>query len=238
MYLNDAFDREIDARERPDRPIPSGQISSAAVFVLGFGMLATGLGLVSWCASVLVPESWLFASAAGFGLMAAIIAYDLFHKNNPLSPLLMGSCRVLVYVTAALAVSGTLGPALLIAALGLLCHLIGLTYAAKQETLTRLRSVWPLVFLAVTPAYGILLFFRHWLIGLFALALWLWILRCLPFLLDPKRRSIPDAVVRLIAGIALIDALWIASVGAFQLALVAVALAGLTRVFQRYIPGT
>ena len=24
MYLNDAFDRDIDARERPERPIPSG----------------------------------------------------------------------------------------------------------------------------------------------------------------------------------------------------------------------
>ena len=26
MYLNDAFDRHIDARERPQRPIPSGQV--------------------------------------------------------------------------------------------------------------------------------------------------------------------------------------------------------------------
>jgi 4-hydroxybenzoate polyprenyltransferase len=28
MYLNDAFDADIDARERPNRPIPSGQISA------------------------------------------------------------------------------------------------------------------------------------------------------------------------------------------------------------------
>ena len=28
MYLNDAFDRTIDARERPERPIPSGLISA------------------------------------------------------------------------------------------------------------------------------------------------------------------------------------------------------------------
>ena len=26
MYLNDAFDRDIDARERPERPIPSGRV--------------------------------------------------------------------------------------------------------------------------------------------------------------------------------------------------------------------
>ena len=28
MYLNHAFDREIDARERPERPIPSGRITA------------------------------------------------------------------------------------------------------------------------------------------------------------------------------------------------------------------
>ena len=39
MYLNDAFDANIDARERPERPIPSGQISRASVYGLGFGML-------------------------------------------------------------------------------------------------------------------------------------------------------------------------------------------------------
>ena len=35
----------------------------------------------------------------------AIVLYDRHHKDNPLSPLLMGLCRVLVYVTAALAVA-------------------------------------------------------------------------------------------------------------------------------------
>ena len=31
MYLNDYFDRAVDARERPTRPIPAGDISAAAV---------------------------------------------------------------------------------------------------------------------------------------------------------------------------------------------------------------
>ena len=35
MYLNDAFDADIDARERPGRPIPSGQISAKAVSAIG-----------------------------------------------------------------------------------------------------------------------------------------------------------------------------------------------------------
>ena len=37
MYLNDAFDADIDALERPNRPIPSGQISAKAVSAIGCG---------------------------------------------------------------------------------------------------------------------------------------------------------------------------------------------------------
>ena len=35
MVLNDAFDAELDARERPERPIPSGRISRSRHGVLG-----------------------------------------------------------------------------------------------------------------------------------------------------------------------------------------------------------
>ena len=31
MYLNDAFDAQFDQQHRPERPIPSGAISAAAV---------------------------------------------------------------------------------------------------------------------------------------------------------------------------------------------------------------
>ena len=40
---------------------------------------------------------------AGVALAAAIVFYNWHHKNNPLSPFVMGLCRMLVYVTAALA---------------------------------------------------------------------------------------------------------------------------------------
>ena len=36
MYLNDFFDRDIDARERPGRPIHAGDISAGAVSAIGF----------------------------------------------------------------------------------------------------------------------------------------------------------------------------------------------------------
>ena len=38
MYLNDAYDAEVDARERPERPIPAGQVGAETVFAVGFGL--------------------------------------------------------------------------------------------------------------------------------------------------------------------------------------------------------
>ena len=55
MYLNDAFDREIDAGERPERPIPSGLVSANSVFAAGFGLILFGLGLVLWAAAERMP---------------------------------------------------------------------------------------------------------------------------------------------------------------------------------------
>ena len=47
MYLNDFFDRAIDARERPGRPIDLGEISASTVSLIGFGLLALGIVLMS-----------------------------------------------------------------------------------------------------------------------------------------------------------------------------------------------
>ncbi|HEV3024083.1 MAG TPA: UbiA family prenyltransferase, partial [Pirellulales bacterium] len=50
MVLNDVFDRDIDRRERPGRPIPSGRIAVGHAWWLGFGLLLSGTG-VGWIAS-------------------------------------------------------------------------------------------------------------------------------------------------------------------------------------------
>src|SRR5262249_30013757 len=47
MYLNDYFDRAVDARERPTRPIPAGEISAAAVAAAGAAMLASAIALMA-----------------------------------------------------------------------------------------------------------------------------------------------------------------------------------------------
>ena len=42
VVLNDFFDLELDLRERPDRPLPSGRISPRAALRLGLALMFSG----------------------------------------------------------------------------------------------------------------------------------------------------------------------------------------------------
>jgi hypothetical protein len=237
MYLNDAFDHRIDAVERPTRPIPSGQVSATTVFVLGFAGLALGTVLTALVARE-TGASVTRAAGSSAVLSACIVFYDVYHKKNPLSPLVMGACRVMIYVAVAYSVSEHLSWPLVLGAASLWSHLIGLTYAAKQEALNRLTRVWPLAFLALPAVYGVYLASEQPLVWPF-LALFVgWLVYSLRFLQQGPRRAVPQAVVRLIAGISLLDALLIASTGAAAWAVVAALMCGVTRLFQRVVPGT
>lgn len=127
MYLNDAFDWRWDAQHRPERPIPSGEISAAAVFTAGFAMMAVGLGILA----VGPGRPWPFYG--GLGLAACILIYDISHKRNPIAPVVMGLCRVSVYVIAALAAAAHLKTAVYAGAGLQLAYLIALTLVAKHE---------------------------------------------------------------------------------------------------------
>jgi hypothetical protein len=231
MFLNDAFDAGIDARERPERPIPSGQVASREVFAWGFGLMAAAV--------ILLATIGLAAALAGLTLAAAITFYNWNHKNNPLSPVVMGFCRVLIYAGAALSYTTVLPMPLWIGAILMLCYLIGLTYIAKQENLARVENLWPLVFLAAPAVYGAWLAAQR---GLAVAAFWLlfcgWVLVALWFLRRRRRGDIPRAVVSLIAGISLLDAMLIAGAGALPLAVLALAAFAVTLFLQRYVSGT
>lgn len=238
MFLNDAFDSAFDTRSRPERPIPSGQVSAAQVYVGGFAMLAAGVGLLAWAGYGFEPFTRWRPVLAGIALAIAITFYNWHHKDNPLSPLVMGVCRLLVYLAAAYAVANILPRSLFVAAIVLLCYLIGLTYTAKQEHLDRLGAVWPLTFLAVPVAYGIWLAIRQpqALVPLLLFVGWtlyaLWLLR------RRAKGDVPRAVVSLIAGIALLDSVILAGYGAPLLAGLAVAAFVLTLSLQRWVSGT
>jgi len=238
MFLNDAFDREFDVQVRPDRPIPSGQVSAGQVFGYGFGMMFVGLALLVQAGYGFSDGTGWRPAAAGLALGFAIVAYDRWHKNNPLSPLIMGLCRVLVYLSAAFAFSRSPPATVYIGAGVLLCHLIGLTFAAKKEHLGRLDSVWPLGFLAVAMVYGLVLATD----SLVTLALVLpfigWVIFAVKLLMRRAKGDVPRAVVSLIAGISLLDAILLAGHGHLGAATFALGAFFLTLGLQRWVSGT
>jgi 4-hydroxybenzoate polyprenyltransferase len=231
MYLNDYFDRAIDAQERPGRPIPSGAMSATAVAAIGFGSLAAGV----------LASATTGASASVFALLlaAAIVTYDLFHKGNPFGPTVMGVCRALVYSVAATALGATTLAAVTVPAVAIGAFVAGLSYAARQESLDKITNLWPLLLLAA-PA---VVTFSAWQQGVAAIAIWLLMVvwsGAAVYLLArrPVAGAVPLAVGWLIAGVSLCDAAMMASIGAVAPAVTAVACFLATLLAQKYIAGT
>jgi len=230
MYLNDYFDRAIDAAERPERPIPAGDISAATVALFGFAMLGAGI--------LLMAATGVAAALAGVLLALCIVLYDVFHKGNPGGPVIMGLCRALVYCGAAAAAAASVW-SVTGAALGLLAYVAGITYAARQESYDRVGNLWPLAVLmapvvlalpALTQGFAAVLVYVA-LVGCAAYAIYLLAARPIP-------GAVPRAVGLLIAGISLVDGALLASAGAIAPALVAVLGFPATLFLQKYVAGT
>jgi len=238
MYLNDAFDRRIDALERPERPIPSGKISPARVFGIGYGMLAAAILILVVTAGRSSDRPGWPAVVSGLALGAVIVYYDARHKRDPWSPLWMGLCRVLIYTTVGLAVAGRISAPLVGGALILLSYLIGLTYVAKQETLAEYRNLWPLLFLFAPFVYSFPTLGSGAGGALIYTGFLAWVGYAISWLIRKGRVNIPRAVIGFIAGISLLDALLIAGAGRVSVALWGIAGFVLTLFLQRYVRGT
>ncbi len=234
MFLNDAFDASFDQVHRPERPIPSGQIATATVFGIGFALLAAGF-VVTAVTSFGGAGGYRATTAAGC-LAAAIVFYDAWHKDNPFGPVVMGLCRALVYVTAGLAASGTIG-ATLTAGGAALCYLIGLTYIAKQEVSGRLANLWPLALLSAPLWFALLYPEGGATEAILSAALVFWVFCALSFLRPPSP-EIGTAVGMLIAGISLVDAIFISTQQQPLLAGVAIGCFAAALCCQLWVAGT
>jgi 4-hydroxybenzoate polyprenyltransferase len=122
MFLNDAFDEAFDREHRPERPLPSGDITRGEATAIGAGALLLGEAL-------LAPNP--LAMALGLVLGGAILYYDRHHKGNAIAPVVMGLCRGLVYGIAA-AVAGGLSTAIGVGAVLMVAYVAGLTVVAKR----------------------------------------------------------------------------------------------------------
>ncbi len=138
MSLNDLCDLAHDRLRRPQRPLPSGRVSVQAARVLTGTLFAAGLGLLA-----LAPDAR--GLAAGLVLLLAIVAYDLNHKGNPFSVLLMATCRALVYVVVGLALTGGLPAALLLAAAAQAVYVLSISVVARYENSRATPFRWPVI---------------------------------------------------------------------------------------------
>jgi len=85
--LNDLYDFDIDKKERPNRPLPSGKISRRSA--IGLVAIFSTLALIL---SLLVSFSTLVISSI---LFLAIFGYDKYLKNTHAGPFTIASARVM-----------------------------------------------------------------------------------------------------------------------------------------------
>lgn len=86
VTFNDVFDAELDATERPERPIPSDRISQPEAIALGSVLLTVGIFAAA--------KVSLLSSELAIAIALLALLYDGVGKHRPLlGPLNMGLCR-------------------------------------------------------------------------------------------------------------------------------------------------
>lgn len=217
MALNDAFDAELDARERPERPIPSGRISLGAARRAGWSLLVIGV-LLATAAGVVVQSVW--PAVAGLVLAGCVVLYDRWLKPTPFGPLGMGLCRVLNVVLGMSAATAALEPVHGMAAAAIGVFIAGVTWFSRSEARKSNRG-WLLAALAVIlGGLGLMAWMPAWaepgtlvvdvgqsrwkmLMGLLAAFIGF---RSLVAIADPSPRSVQAAVRQGIQTLVFLDA--------------------------------
>jgi 4-hydroxybenzoate polyprenyltransferase len=149
IVLNDVLDREIDARERPTRPIPSGAVSVVTAMSLGAMLMSAGVTIAWWIGRG-------SGTLATF-LAACILLYDCGLKATKLGPLVMGGCRGLdlaLGISTGLPLSSRWPVIAVAGPIVLALYVSGLTYIARDEVdgNTTRRARTGLAFLALLAA--------------------------------------------------------------------------------------
>ncbi|NHT19343.1 UbiA family prenyltransferase [Cellulomonas sp. IC4_254] len=131
MALNDWADREVDAAERPERPIPSGRIDPRHALRVAAGLGAAGLALAA-------AGGGRRALAVAGPLAAAVWLYDARLKDTAAGPAAMAACRGLdVLLGAGVGHLRAAAPA----AAALAAHTAGVTVLSRGEVHGTTRGV-------------------------------------------------------------------------------------------------
>jgi hypothetical protein len=123
MAANDWADRDLDARERPERPVPSGRVSPRQALLTAAGLTTAGVLIAGLAGG-------RRAAAVAVPLAGAVWAYDLWAKNTPAGPAVMAACRGLDVLLGA---SGGRVRRALPAALTVAAHTYTVTALSRYE---------------------------------------------------------------------------------------------------------
>ena len=229
MVLNDVYDYEVDARERPARPLPSGRISRSRAQRVGYAMLIGGVAL-GWLAALVVETTadpiWRSGAVATL-LAVCVVGYDAVFKKTVAGPLLMGLCRFLnVLLGMSLTAVGALTPfgwdaSHLLVAGGIGVYIVGVTWFARTEARESNRALLILgvvlmaagvAMLAVFPRFdtvGVRQYFLEqtwvWPAALFLLTFSI-LRRCLVAVAYPSPPQVQAAVKHCILSLIVLDA--------------------------------
>jgi 4-hydroxybenzoate polyprenyltransferase len=204
MFLNDAFDSGFDRNHRPTRPIPAGLISEGEVWLWGIAWLLLGLCGLIWFG--------LASVSLGVALVLLILLYDAIHKIVVLAPIVMGSCRLFVYLVAAsVGINGVTGETIW-KGIALAGYVVGLSYMARKESAPVRVQYWPVILLGSPLLMAGLIddgSDSRTAIGC-SILLVIWMAWTVVQTMGREHPNVGRAVARLLAGIALVDLLAVA----------------------------
>ncbi|MBO0951281.1 UbiA-like protein EboC [Fibrella forsythiae] len=218
VVLNDVFDAELDAVERPERAIPSGRVTLGQASALGVGLLVAG-----------IASAFFYGPTTG-GLAALIaglaVFYDRYGKHMSwFGPINMGLCRgfnLLLGVGAAgsAAVQGVwwlaLVPVIYIAAITMISR--DEVHGGKRLTLYAAAGFYLMVSSAqLALALGAQTLYLT--VGFVILHLFLTGRPLLKAIQNPIGSNIGGAVKAGVLSLIVMDAAWVSVSGNWQLAL-------------------
>ena len=87
VVMNDVFDAELDAMERPERPIPSGLIKKNQAAFMGICLLLFGV--------IMAFQVGALSGSLALGTAIAALVYDRYAKHHAVfGPLKIGRAHV------------------------------------------------------------------------------------------------------------------------------------------------
>jgi hypothetical protein len=226
VFLNDAFDAEFDRLHHPTLPIPLNKVSWKTTWRWGIAWLAVGVLCLFWLGA---PTGGL-----GLALVFCIVLFDATHRLFVFSPVLLGLCRLFLYLVAgSVGAFGVTGWSVW-CGLALAAYVSGLGYFtaparpfARPAYWLSLLLVCPIALALVMDANG-----ARQAGFLLSAVLGLWIARCLRQAFWSSEHDFKLAAAGLSVGIVFVD--WLAVADApRQLGFFFLVLFGTALVLQR-----